>query len=111
MTFAGVQYAGRGLGKPGRHNVCGFIYRKWLFEDSRVRGDPQKSPKTQPCESEETGSRQRRFQPLTTRVVLVGTGVIGVQKEVGIDENHRCCGPSTRSRSSPMLSIDNPGAR
>src|SRR5207248_191774 len=81
-----------------------------LLENTRIGRDPYECPERQPCEAHEPGTRKGRLEPLPGRVMLLGLGMIRVEQEIGVDQDHqRWRVPSTCSRRPETLSRPIPG--
>src|SRR6185436_20903421 len=111
VALSRLDESGIRLLQPGGHEGGRLAGREWLLEDARVGGNSQEGPQRGPGESDELVAGEGRFQPLPAGPVPLRPGVVGVQQEIGVDEDQRCCAPSTLSSRPARESRLKPGRR
>ena len=89
VRFARFEDPGNRLRKPCGHCGAGLGKGKRTLEHLGVGGDPEKSPKRQPSEPDEFRSGERRFEPRSGPVMLLGSRMISIEQEVRVNENRR----------------------
>src|ERR1700756_2976956 len=77
----------------------------------RVRNDAHKGAYGLPGKSHRFRSREYSFQPRARRGVLRGALVVGIDQEVGVNNDQRCSGPSSSSITLSTLSKSYPSGR
>ncbi len=82
----------------------GFFRGKRRSKRPVIRPDSQEGEERHPRESHRLGAREGTFKPAAGGIVVLGRGVVRVEKEVRINKDQRCSRPSSWSSSSPMLS-------
>ena len=80
MLIAWFKDAHEGMLQPCVHNVLGLVDGKRKFKHSGIGGDSQKGPNCYPGQSNQLRAGQTVFQPGSTRFMLDGLRVVGVEQ-------------------------------
>ena len=89
VPLAGLDHTGRGLSEPRGDCRHGLGSGQRTLEHSRIGRDPQERPERRPSEADKFGPPKRRFQPSPALLMLLRSGMMGVEQQIRIDQDQR----------------------
>ena len=97
VLVAGGQQTHIRLIHPLINNLDGFLWSEPLSGESWVRDDPKKGRDRLPWQTDRRPIRECLLDPRPSLGVLLRAGIVGVQQQVGVENDHRWSGPSSAS--------------
>jgi hypothetical protein len=90
--------------QPLFHLLPGCRHGHWPLKHARVGDQPHKRQQGRPGEAHTRQRIELLIQPRVRRSVLRQFSGVGIDEEIGIDEDHRNASPSARASTSAISS-------
>ncbi len=104
VLIARCQQTNVGLLQPLINKLSSLLGREPLSGKPWIRHDPEEGGDRLPRQSNRYSAGENLLNPSTRLNVMLRTGVICVQKDICVEDNHLCVVPSIASIKSSTLS-------
>lgn len=104
VLFRRADDFGAGLVYPTLDTGYSLLKEKGAFEDSRIGADPNKCGKHCPAQTDGIAAGKLFIPPLSGLNMVSIQGILGIKKDIGINQDQRYPSPSMSAKSSPILS-------
>jgi hypothetical protein len=88
MDLRGVHEADAGLVQPALHARHRLLQRERPAVQAGIGADADKGRQHRPAETDRIGAAELRVPPGARHGVVFGQAVLGVEQQVGVDEDH-----------------------